>query len=69
MTIYEIKELSKITSPYFFSKDTLRFFGKTLRSFKVYKQKDGMFLVIAKNKYGVTKRIFHPLTNKLEQVN
>lgn len=73
MTIQEIKAATSKTSPYFFSKDTLRFFGQTLRSFKVSKQKDGRFLIKApmldrssgKN-IGTTKRFFNPKNNDLE---
>ena len=31
VTIQEIKERTKDTAPYFFTPDTLRFFGQTLR--------------------------------------
>ena len=71
MTIYEIKRLTKKTAPYFFSKDTLRFFGQTLKDFKVYKQKDGRFKIIAPSGPNwsnalQTVRFFNPLNNKLE---
>ena len=45
MTIYEIKQRTKKTAPYFFSKDTMRFFGQTLKDFKVSKQNDGRFKI------------------------
>jgi len=71
MDIYEIKKRTKVTSPYFFSKETMRFFGQTLKDFKVYKQKDGRFLIVAQSgknwtEKHYTKRLFNPLTNKLE---
>ena len=72
MTIYEIKRRTQKTSPYFFSKETLRFFGQTLKSFHVYKQ-GGKYLIIAESgnpwqgKY-YTKRLFNPETNELEMV-
>lgn len=72
MTIYEIKELTQKTSPYFFSKDTLRFFGQTMKSFKVKKQKDGRYLISAimkdRNKkiVGETIRYFNSINNELE---
>ena len=73
MTIQEIKAATSKTLPYFFSKDTLRWFGQTLESFKVYEQKDGRFLIEApmldrssdKN-MGTTKRYFNPKNNDLE---
>jgi protein associated with RNAse G/E len=73
MTIYEIKELTKNTSPYFFSRDSMRFFGQTLKDFKVYKQKDGKYLVIAESgktwqEKHYTKRLFNPITNELEHI-
>tara|TARA_R110002110_G_scaffold8815_1_gene43927 strand:+ start:92 stop:328 length:237 start_codon:yes stop_codon:yes gene_type:complete len=71
MTIYEIKRLTKDSAPYFFSKDTLRFFGQTLKDFKVYKQKDGRFKIIAPSGSSwsndlKTVRFFNPINNKLE---
>ena len=73
MTIYEIKRRTAETSPYFFNRDTMRFFGQTLRDFRVYKQDDGKYLIIAdsgKNWKGhhQTKRLFNPETNELERV-
>ena len=70
MTIYEIKRLTEKTSPYFFTRDTLRFFGQTMRDFKVYKRKDGKYLITAPCYYngkvmGETRRIFDPETNEL----
>jgi hypothetical protein len=80
MSIYEIKRLTKESAPYFFSKETLRFFGQTLKDFKVYKQKDGRFKIIApvgfnwsfiplgfsRNDFK-TVRFFNPINNKLER--
>ena len=73
MTIYEIKRLTRETAPYFFSPKTMRFFGQRLKDFKVYKQRDGKFLIVAKsgeNWEGVhyTKRLFNPVNNELEHV-
>ena len=73
MTIYDIKRESEEKSPYFFSPDTLRFFGQTMESFKVTEQKDGRFLITAPMidsrdvNMGETKRYFNPLNNKLER--
>ena len=71
MTIYEIKRLTKDTAPYFFSKDTMRFFGQTLESFRVKKQLDGRYKISAKsgNQWDETHwtiRYFNPENNKLE---
>jgi len=73
MTIQEIKAATSKTLPYFFSKDTLKWFGQTLESFKVYEQKDGRFLIEAPmldrssgRNMGTTKRYFNPKNNDLE---
>ena len=47
MTIYEIKRRTEETAPHFFTRDTLKFFGQTMKDFKVYKQADGRFLITA----------------------
>lgn len=70
MTIYEIKRLTEKTSPYFFSRSSMKFFGQTMRDFKVYKRKDGKYLITAPSYYngkviGETRRIFDPVTNEL----
>jgi hypothetical protein len=70
MTIYEIKELTKNTAPYFFSRDSMRFFGQTMKCFRVYKQPDGRYLVTAPygagKPKGQTVRYFNPETNELD---
>lgn len=74
MTIYEIKELTAKNEPYFFSHKTLKFFGQTLKSFKVTKEPDGRYRVsapmrdsITGKNMGTTVRYFNPLTNELER--
>ena len=74
MTIYEIKRLSENTSPYFFVSKTMRFFGQTMRSFSVIKQKDGRFYISAPmldkstgRIMGKTERFFNPINNELER--
>jgi len=76
MTISEIKDRTEDTSPFFFNRDTLKFFGQTMSSFKVYKQDDGRYLITAPMKdrstgkvMGQTERYFNPETNKLERVS
>ena len=71
MTIYEIKQRTKKTAPYFFSKDTMRFFGQTLKDFKVSKQNDGRFKITAPSGSNwsddlQTIRFFNPTNNELE---
>ena len=67
MTIYEIKRLTKETAPYFFSRDTMKFFNQTLKDFKVKKQIDGRYKITAKGRYNTTtKRFFNPKNNELE---
>lgn len=73
MTIHEIKNRTQQTSPYFFSRESMKFFGQTLRDFKVRKQSDGKYLITAPSYWdgklmGITKRLFNPETNKLEFV-
>jgi hypothetical protein len=72
MTIYDIKRLTAETSPYFFNRSNMRFFGQTMRSFKVYKQSDGRYKITAPMRnsrgeiMGETLRYFNPTNNKLE---
>ena len=46
-TIYEIKQNTFGTSPYFFSPKTLKFFGQTLKSFKVVQSPTGRIFIYA----------------------
>ncbi len=74
MDISEIKYRTQETSPYFFTHNTLKFFGQTMKDFRVYKQLDGKFLVTAPIRndegkvIGETKRLFNPATNELEHI-
>lgn len=74
LTIYDIKEMTKETAPYFFDRKTMRFFGQTMKSFKVYRQEDsGKYLIVAgsgSNWSGKheTRRLFNPITKELEHV-
>ena len=80
MTIYEIKTRLEETAPKYFSRETMKFFGQTMKDFRVYKQKDGKFLLTAPIRQrtrfsgseiwatiGQTRRIFNPETNMLER--
>ena len=66
-TIYEIKRLTKEKAPYFFSKETMKFFNQTLKDFKVETMEDGRFKISA-DSFGdnETIRFFNPKTNDLE---
>ena len=73
MTIYQIKERTLKTSPYFFTRDTLRFFHQTMRMFSVRKQADGRYRITAPMRdsngrhMGETVRYFNPANNELER--
>lgn len=67
MTIYEIKKRTKKTAPYFFSKDTMKFFGQTFKDFKVKKMNDGRYRILADSWGGTTLRYFNPKNNELER--
>ena len=66
-TIYEIKRLTKEKAPYFFSKDTMKFFNQTLKDFKVESMKDVRYRLSAYSfAENETIRFFNPKTNDLE---
>lgn len=72
ITIYDIKELTKETSPYYFSKDTLEFFGQTMKDFKVTKiENKNLYKIFAKSfdrqgQYmGDSVQYFNPVNNQL----
>ena len=72
MTIYDIKRLTQETSPYYFTTKALKFFGQTMRSFKLKKQPDGRIHIKApiyydRHFHGYSERWFNPLTNELER--
>jgi hypothetical protein len=71
MTISEIKQLTQETSPYFFSRDTLKFFGQTMRGWSVVKQDDGRYRISCSfgtgKPKGETVRYFNPVNNQLER--
>ena len=70
MTIEEIKERTKETAPYFFSKDTMSFFNQKMSDFEVEKISETEYLITAPSYWGgklmgYTKRIFNTNTNDL----
>jgi len=73
MTISQIKAATAQTSPYYFDRQNMRFFGQTLASFKVYKQPDGRYKICAPMKdrstgriMGESVRYYNPINNELE---
>jgi hypothetical protein len=72
MNIYEIAEKTKKTCPYFFTKDTMKFFGQTMAKFKLKKMPDGRTRISQPMKdhtgkiMGQTIRYFNPETNDLD---
>lgn len=72
LTIYDIKNRTSQTAPYYFSKDTMKFFGQTMKSFKVkivgekYHISAPMIDKQTGRKMGISERLFNPITNKLE---
>jgi hypothetical protein len=66
MTISEIKKLTAETAPYYFARDTMRFFKQRMSDFKVSKCEDGRYLIQAPSKYGTSVRYFNPVNNELE---
>ena len=73
MNIQQIKERTKKTNPYFFSEDTLRFFGQSISDFTVTKQDDKYLIEAPSYKNGElmghTRRLFNPETNELEMTD
>ena len=72
MTIQEMKRKSlKSNVPYYFSPDTLKFFGQKLNDFNVEKCKDGRYKASAPSYWdgelmGTSVIFFNPRTNKFE---
>ena len=68
-TIYQIKRATLQTAPYFFDSKTLKFWGQTMKSFKVYKTDVPHLFLIEGAKGNApfkTRRIFNALNNTLE---
>ena len=58
MNIYEIKRRISKTDSTFFSRDIMKFFGQTLKDFRVKKLRDGNYFFCAPyRKNGVVKEI------------
>jgi hypothetical protein len=71
-TIYEIKRLTESTSPYYFTRKTMKFFHQTMRDFRVCKNGDGRIRISAPMRdntgrvVGESVRYFNPVNNQLE---
>jgi hypothetical protein len=71
-TIYDIKKLTEANAPHFFTRDTLRYFGQTMRGFSVVRQYDGRIRISQPMRdrsgrvMGKTVRLFNPATNILD---
>lgn len=75
MTIYEIKKRTEKSSPYFFKRNALKFFGQKMNDFHVKKtKKSNLFYFYAQIKdyrgvlRGLTERLFDSHTNELLSV-
>ncbi len=78
MTIYDVKRETASTAPRFFDRQTLRFFGQTMKSFTVSKaggEYTGKYWVRAamynreRKQVGITERLYNPQTKELERVH
>ena len=73
MTIYDIKYQTLKTAPHYFSRESMKFFGQTLKDFKVYKIDNENYHFIAPMKdrhnnnkiMGYSERIFNTITKEL----
>lgn len=68
LSIYDIKRLSSEKSPYFFTRDTMKFFHQTMRDFRVCRMFESGSAPIRDSGriVGQTVRYFNPLTNELQ---
>jgi hypothetical protein len=66
MTINQIKKLTAETAPYYFARDTMRFFKQKMSDFKVSKCGCGKYKIKGKSPYGTSVRYFNPSNNELE---
>jgi hypothetical protein len=63
LTIYDIKERTMATSPYFFSEETLKFWGQKMESFHVEKLTETTYRISA------TRWMPHPTNRWIEMPN
>ena len=72
MTIYMIKQRLG-TGTHYFDKQTLKFFGQTLKDFRVQKIADNKYLFYASSYWngklmGISQQVYNASTNELENV-
>ena len=56
-SISDIKSATSRTAPFFFSRDTLKFFGQSMSSFRVKKSPKGNIFIFAKIVDGLGKQV------------
>ena len=59
-TIAEIKARTREKSPYFFERDTMRFFGQTMRSFSVRVSPKGNIYIVAPSYWSDSQYPYRP---------
>ena len=57
-TIYDIKRYTLDSGPYFFSRDTMKFFKQTLKDFRITKLSFNKWYILAKSGAHWTERTF-----------
>lgn len=50
-TISDIKYMTSVTNPHFFDRGSMKFFGQTMRNFRVRTSPKGNIFIFAKGKY------------------
>lgn len=60
LTISDVKSDTLATSPHYFDRASMKFFGQTMRDFKVRKSPKGKFFILAKGKNGYSFRQYVP---------
>jgi hypothetical protein len=72
LTIYDIKRAVEEKSSFFFSRQSMKFFGQKMADFSVRRHGVDKFYISAKWGKGIagkTERIFNPFTGELERVD
>lgn len=69
-TIYDIKRLTSKTSPYYFSRKTMKFFKQSMKDIKVKRIDELNFLIEAFSPLtkDYSKRVFNIVTNELTHI-
>ena len=72
LSIYDIKRICEENGSYFFSRQSMKFFGQKMADFSVRRHGVDKFYISAKWGKGIagkTERIFNPFTGELERVD